>query len=209
VYLLIILLSILCFPNISFSFDRRTDTAVWDPSGDTPPSNLCDQPRPIFDLPKAAMWDSLCDNKVRQEESDNDDSSYFDFDFEPIPEGDDPYFAQPGDDVELWSPREWNPYEEDFREAKRNWSKDLAFWIVYNWVQIYRSGQGQSIYLDYQVMRDIAMNGDYFGEALEQCLAKDIYNDFSNNSNLVNSENYERLLHWNAGHLRDCYRRVR
>ena len=59
------------------------------------------------------------------------------------------------------------------------------------------------------MMNDIHQNGYMFRDQLNECLAKKIYNDFENTSNMQRTDRKDRFLNWTAGMLRDCHRKLR
>jgi len=206
-YLFIAILTILIV-NTSWAFDRRTETAVWDPSGDPLPSdNICDRPRPIYESLERNIWDAACGGD-QKEDSDFANDIFGPDDDEGTDWDDDAGW----DDGAGWDDDHqppWDPERDRINRKKREWTDGLAYWLINNWVAQYASPNGKrSIYLDDEMMRNLYYNSNIFGPQVEECLSQRLFDDFENNVNLINGENYDRALTWNAGALRDCYNYV-
>jgi|GEM_PF-2998243 len=188
-------------------FAARWDGATVDMSGGSSSgSNICDQPRPIFDTGKAMMWDSMCGGNNTPT---------------PQPQVTDPY--EPSRDNSQPEELDWDKWQEEFnrdwdqpaddrqarerynREVKK-WANDFSHWLVYSMPAYfnYHPDTAANLFELRNALYDANLRG-----RVQRCLANSVANDTNNVKNLMNQGNDDRLIGYHVMAINNCYRQVR
>lgn len=209
---IIVLLLVLLFVSISTSaFSERWDGATVDMSGSSSgSSNICDQPRPIFDPGKAAMWDGMCGNRNNSNPNPTPNP-------QPVNPRDD-YSGNSGNGDFNWEEwqrefnRDWERPQDDqyrreqYERQKRQWAVDMSHWMVYSMPTYFYYHPDTAANLP-QLRQDLY--NDFIRGRVINCLAHTVYNDAQNVSNMVNSGNYDAAVGRYVMAINNCYLQVR
>ena len=194
-YIIILGISLYLIPTIGFGY---TPPATWDPSGSHSKSQntgdyTCSQLKGMYGETYQAMYRAKGCNKKPVNPV---------HPIKPIK----PVYPQP-----VQQPYDGDHYwKQKYRIEKQEWARSMSSWVIDTWTNIiYVNRQRLSGYLSPEMMNDIHQNGYMFRDQLNECLAKKIYNDFENTSNMQKADRKDRFLNWTAGMLRDCHRKLR
>lgn len=185
------------------AFSERWDGATVDMSGSgsSSGSNICDQPRPIFDTGKAMMWDSLCGGNTQQPEPNPR--------INPRPDSTPPF------DWEQWQRdfnRDWdNPADdraarERYNREVKAWADDFSGWLIYSMPQYFN--YHPDVAADLSQLRQDLYNPILRGR-VQRCLSNRVANDTENIRNLMNLGDDDRLIGYHVMAINNCYRQVR
>ena len=179
----------------SNSFAARWDGATVDMSGsnESGSSNICDQPRPIFDIGRAKFWDSMCGGNTPAPEPD----PYIPEVITPEP---DPYIPQ------VITPQPDNYAREQYERALRKWANDFSTWLIYSMPQYFN--YHPEIAADLYELRKDLYNPNLRAR-VQRCLANKVANDVENVRNFMNRGDDDRLIGYHVMAINNCYRQVR